>query len=1003
MGTMKSGRSSNCSRLFLLQLCLFAALGSGCAAPSSVSSNDETVGTTSSEVSAVTLKSIGVTPTPTTLYAGMAEALTATGTYSNGTTQNLTSTATWTSSNTNVATVSAAGIVTTITNGTATITAQSGTVKGKATVKVSVTLTSMAVTPSSTTLPANATQALKATGSYSNGTTKTLTGAATWASNNPAVATVSSTGLVVTVAPGTTTIMATLGGSSNAPVVGMATITVDRATITSVAVTPATKKLPDGHSLQFKATATFGDGTTQVLVPPVVSWTSSVPAIATISATGLASSVAVGGPTTITATPLGSSVTGKATLTVTNATLVSVAVAPFAASASAGLTQQFSATGTYTDGSTMDISTQVTWTSSATTVATVSTAGLATSLVAGSAGITATDPKTKKASTGTLTVTPAVLQSIALSPAYPTVPAGLTTQLDAVGTWTDGTTQDVTSAARWTSSTVGVATVSQGLVTALTTGTTTITATDPTTQVTQSVTLTATPGLLVSIAVTPANPSVPLGTTGQLVATATYTDGSTGIVTQSVTWLSSSTAVAVANAPGPAGEVTALTAPGSSVVSATDPASGISGQTTVTAAAPACAGLTACGSTCVDTTSDSNNCGGCGTTCTSGQTCSASSCVAGATLRVHYPAAGHAITIRGGVPGLSWTAPGQPTVATGDTFTYSIPALAATAEWKPVLDDTTFALGPNYHVSPGQTVDVWPHFTSTNGQVVTLMASFHSTALDDDRPVYAYLPASYGENTDATYPVVYMQDGQNLWAALPQLAFATPWDVDTAFDAAAATGACSDSGVVGWGAQPLGGTPVTCNGDSDCASGECRTFPEAIVIGVSSDANRIFEYTPTTDPSVSGGGGADLYVQRLVQELKPTIDGMLRTRPDVASTAMAGSSLGGLVTAYAGFTRPDVFGLVAELSPSAFWNNDVIVADVSTTPAAPRPLVVYVDSGQGTVDDESDIDQLAAAYLALGYVDGTNFRHVIQPGAQHSEVYWAERFPGAMQLLLGVR
>ncbi len=64
---------------------------------------------------------------------------------------------------------------------------------------------------------------------------------------------------------------------------------------------------------------------------------------------------------------------------------------------------------------------------------------------------------------------------------------------------------------------------------------------------------------------------------------------------------------------------------------------------------------------------------------------------------------------------------------------------------------------------------------------------------------------------------------------------------------------------------------------------------------------------------------------------------------------------------------------------------------------------MYVDSGQGTVDDEADTDMLAAEYLALGYVDGTNFRHVIQPGAAHNETYWAERFPGAMQLLLGTR
>jgi predicted alpha/beta superfamily hydrolase len=109
------------------------------------------------------------------------------------------------------------------------------------------------------------------------------------------------------------------------------------------------------------------------------------------------------------------------------------------------------------------------------------------------------------------------------------------------------------------------------------------------------------------------------------------------------------------------------------------------------------------------------------------------------------------------------------------------------------------------------------------------------------------------------------------------------------------------------------------------------------------------------------------------------------------------------VTAYAGVKYPNVFSRLGELSPSTWWNNDVIVTDVQGTPTSPRPAIVYVDSGQGTVDDEADTDQLAQAYLALGYVDGTTFRHVIQPGAQHNETYWAERFPGAMQLLLGTR
>jgi predicted alpha/beta superfamily hydrolase len=375
-----------------------------------------------------------------------------------------------------------------------------------------------------------------------------------------------------------------------------------------------------------------------------------------------------------------------------------------------------------------------------------------------------------------------------------------------------------------------------------------------------------------------------------------------------------------------------------------------------------------------------------------------------ALIRIHYPAMSHTVTIRGGAAGLSWTA-GTPTTASGDTYSVTLTGITTPVEWKPLLDGTIWALGPNYHIASGETVDIAPHFMTTTGTVETLIADFHSTILDNDRVIYAYLPASYLENTDATYPVVYMHDGQNLWAALPAIAFSGTWNVDTAFDDASNEGTCSVGTVVGWGAQPLGAAPVTCNGDADCTSGACRTFPEAIVIGVANTANRIYEYTPTTDPTTAGGGGADLYLQMLVQELKPVIDGMLRTRPGVDSTAMAGSSLGGLVTAYAGLKYPGVYGRIAEISPSTWWNTDVIVGDVQTgTLAAPmRPLVVYVDSGAGTADDEADTDMLASAYLALGYVDGTNFRQVTQAGAQHSETYWAERFPGAMQLLLGVR
>src|SRR5262249_26961447 len=158
----------------------------------------------------------------------------------------------------------------------------------------------------------------------------------------------------------------------------------------------------------------------------------------------------------------------------------------------------------------------------------------------------------------------------------------------------------------------------------------------------------------------------------------------------------------------------------------------------------------------------------------------------------------------------------------------------------------------------------------------------HSATLNNDRAIYAYLPPRYDENTDATFPVVYMHDGQNLWAAMPQIAFSGTWNVDTAFDDAADRGTCSSTTVAAWGAEPVGGPPTMCIGDGGCgAHGSCVTFPEAIVIGVATTgASRIYEYTPTTDPSYSGGGGADQYLTMLSTELKPQIDKMLRTRPE---------------------------------------------------------------------------------------------------------------------------
>ncbi len=142
--------------------------------------------------------------------------------------------------------------------------------------------------------------------------------------------------------------------------------------------------------------------------------------------------------------------TGSTTLTVLPPTLVSIAVTPASPSVAAGLTQQFTATGTYTDGSTQNLTTQVTWASTNAAAATIgATTGLATTVAVGTTTISAT--LGARSGSTTLTVLAALLNSIAVTPASPSVAAGLTQQFTATGTYSDGSTQNLTTQVTWAS------------------------------------------------------------------------------------------------------------------------------------------------------------------------------------------------------------------------------------------------------------------------------------------------------------------------------------------------------------------------------------------------------------------------------------------------------------------------------------------------------------------------------------------------------------------------
>ena len=259
-------------------------------------------------------------------------------------------------------------------------------------------LSSISVTPLSSSIAVNSTQPFTATATYSDSSTANVTDLATWASSNQASATVTETGVATGVSAGSARITATMGG-----VTGSAALTVmgSTVTVTSIAVTPATANIAAGATQQFTANAIYSNGTTGPLTSGVI-WTSSNTNAATVSSAGVATGVAAG-TTSIKATADGLSATATLTVTGATVTVTSIAVTPMTAIIQAGATQQFTANATYSNGATGPLTSGVTWTSSNTSLATVNSSGLATGVEAGTPTITATaDGFT---ATATLTVT----------------------------------------------------------------------------------------------------------------------------------------------------------------------------------------------------------------------------------------------------------------------------------------------------------------------------------------------------------------------------------------------------------------------------------------------------------------------------------------------------------------------------------------------------------------------------------------------------------------------
>jgi predicted alpha/beta superfamily hydrolase len=238
-----------------------------------------------------------------------------------------------------------------------------------------------------------------------------------------------------------------------------------------------------------------------------------------------------------------------------------------------------------------------------------------------------------------------------------------------------------------------------------------------------------------------------------------------------------------------------------------------------------------------------------------------------------------------------------------------------------------------------------------------------SRELRTTRDLVVALPPSYATGA-RSYPVLYMQDGQNLFD--PATSHAGDWGLPATLEALA------DRGV------------------------------EAIAVGIpNAGRRRSYEYSPFRDTIHGGGGGGDRYLAFLVQTVKPLVDRSFRTLPERAHTVIAGSSLGGLISLYALWRHAEVFGAAGVLSP-ALWFADRAMLRYAERTAPRLPGRIYLDVGTAEGEEAvADARALREILTRPGFARCSQLSWVEDEGAGHDEAAWGVRFREAMPFLLG--
>lgn len=245
-------------------------------------------------------------------------------------------------------------------------------------------------------------------------------------------------------------------------------------------------------------------------------------------------------------------------------------------------------------------------------------------------------------------------------------------------------------------------------------------------------------------------------------------------------------------------------------------------------------------------------------------------------------------------------------------------------------------------------------------------AGFRSKFLPTARDVLVYLPPGYEGEASRRYPVLYLHDGQNLFDGATAFIYGQDWRV----------GQTADALIRGQAIEPV------------------------IIVGIYNTGHeRVEEYTPSADPRLKVGGKADLYGRLIVEELKSFIDWHYRTRTGACDTGLGGSSLGGLVTAYLGLQYPHVFGKLAVISPSVWWDGRRILRDVKSLKSK-TDARIWLDMGTGEgLRALRGARLLRDAFLAKGWRLDQDLRYYEARGARHTEAAWAQRVEPLLRFL----